>query len=50
MPDFSAKYANEFDESGIEHEGNENMLQLIPLHLKMVEKNFVYLSLVLTTT
>ena len=37
MPDFRAKYANEFDESGIEHEGNENMLQLMQMNITQEE-------------
>ena len=37
MPDFSAKYANEFDESKIEHEGNENMLQLMQMNITQEE-------------
>ena len=37
MPDFAAKYVDEFDENGIEHEGNENMLQLMQMNITREE-------------
>ena len=44
MPDFAAKYINEFDENGIEHEGNENMLQLMQMNITREEVRFVLIK------
>ena len=49
MPDYAAKYVNEYDENNIEHDddGNETVVQLVQMNITQEENEMVKQSLLI---